>query len=71
MVETLEGVFSIRVFFSGAAAANEFQFFSVRSFFPENIDLNQKLKFFTYIMYHAFNDFMYLLELLVHALLIL
>ena len=57
--------------FSWGAAANEFHFFSIRPFFLKNIDLNKKLKFVTYIVYHSFNHFMYLLKLLVHALLIL
>ena len=58
------------MFFWGAVA-NEFQFFSVRPFFLKNIDLNKKLKFFTYIVYHSFNDFLYLPKLLAHALPIL
>ena len=57
--------------FSVGATANEFQFFSIQPSFVKNIDLNKKLKFFTYIVYLSFNHFMYLPKLLVHALLIL
>ena len=57
--------------FSWGAAANEFHFFSIRPFFLKNIDLNKKLKFFTYIIYHSFNNSMYLPKLLADALPIL
>ena len=54
---------------SGGAAANEFQFFSILTFFLKNLNLNKIQKFFTYILYHSFNHFMYLPQLLAHALL--
>ena len=59
------------VCFSEGAPANEFQFFSIWPLFLKNIDLNKKLKFFTDIVYHSFNHFMYLPKLLAYALLIL